>query len=180
MFLMRQLIPILLFTALMAGGANIEVAIGPVSLVWSDFFVMLSGLVLGRWKAGISVGIYLLLGISGLPFFQGGTSGMDHFTGPTMGYLAGFEMAAITIGWLSEGNDFSLVRNAVAIFVGQILIFMMGVSWLKIGGGMTWGVAIENGFLPFLTPIGIKFVLVNFVAWGLYRLGWSQVAVQDA
>ena len=75
------------FTALIAAGAYIAVPIGPVPIVLTTFFVLLSGL-LGGFRIGLySVGVYLVLGIMGLPVFAGGAGGFAVLAGPTGGYL---------------------------------------------------------------------------------------------
>ena len=60
-----------LMAALTAVGAYIQVPIGPVPIVLSTLFVLLSGLLLGsRWGLA-SMGLYLLVGAIGMPFFAG-------------------------------------------------------------------------------------------------------------
>lgn len=101
----RQL-KLMIYSALMATltavGAYIAIPIGPVPIVLQNLFIMLAGLLLGGRWALISVGVYLLAGVVGLPVFAGGTGGIGKLVGPTGGYLLGFAAAAYWIGTISE------------------------------------------------------------------------------
>src|SRR4030067_426903 len=91
-----------LMAALMAVGAYIHVPIGPVPIVLTNLFVLLSGLLLGsRWGLA-SAAIYLLVGAIGMPVFYGGKGGLAHILGPTGGYLFGFLLCACVAGFYSE------------------------------------------------------------------------------
>lgn len=152
----RFLLPAVLLTALISLGANVEVEFGPVPFILSDLFVLLAGLVLPwRWAA-TSLNAYLLLGVAGLPVFAGGESGFSYFTGPTFGYLVGFLLAAILISRLARSGPRSWLRDASATFCGQMVIFMIGVPWLKFQLELPWETAIVNGFLTFWLPILLK------------------------
>ena len=68
-----------LMAALTAVGAYLQIPIGPVPIVLSTLFVLLSGLLLGsRWGL-VSMALYLLIGAIGLPVFSGGRGGVAHF-----------------------------------------------------------------------------------------------------
>ena len=167
----------LLFTLLIGAGANVEVDLGPVPFILSDFFVLLAGLVLGGRWAAVSVATYLLLGLMGLPIFAGGEAGFTYFSGATGGYLVGFLLAAFVVGIISHSGQTSLKRDVVATLSGQAIIFALGVPWLKFYMGFTWEIAISNGFLPFLVPIAIKFVAVMLLArllrqFPIFKPGW--------
>ncbi|MCP4718315.1 MAG: biotin transporter BioY, partial [Desulfobacteraceae bacterium] len=79
-----------LFVALIAMGAFIAIPIGPVPIVLQNMFVLLAGIILGPVWGLACVGIYLLIGLAGLPVFAGGTSGIGKLFGPTGGYLIAY------------------------------------------------------------------------------------------
>ena len=68
-------------------------------MTMQTFVVLLIGVCFG-WKLGGTIIIfYLLEGLMGLPVFSGTPekgSGIIYFVGPTMGYLLGFVVAALT------------------------------------------------------------------------------------
>lgn len=139
-----------LLAALTAVGAYIAIPIGPVPIVLSNMFVMISGLLLGKKWAPASVGIYLLLGIIGLPVFSGGASGPAVFAGPTGGFLIGFPISAFLIALICGSEENSLIRDILAILVGIIVVYLIGVPWLKINLDMEWPRAFKAGMTPFI------------------------------
>ncbi len=146
--------------SLMAGltsvGAYIAVPIGPVPIVLSTLFVLLSGLLLGsRWGA-ISMGLYLFIGAIGIPVFSGGRGGLAHFFGPTGGYLFGYVLAAWVTGLISERSRRSPALQIVAVFAGSVAIYSIGVPWLKMTLNLSWPKAILAGMIPFLIGDGVK------------------------
>jgi len=152
-----------LMAALIAVGAFIAVPVGPVPIVLQNLFVMLAGLLLGPKWGLASVGIYLLAGICGLPVFSGGGAGLGHFFGPTGGYLIGYLPAVFLIGFTSEKNESMLLR-IVALIAGAALVYLFGVSWLKIATGMSVAKAMAVGMVPFLIGDAIKIVAALFIA----------------
>ena len=79
---LRMMVYAALFAALLAVGAFLSIPIGPVPIVLQNFFVLLTGLLLGSRWAAASVAVYLLAGACGLPVFAGGTGGLGHLIGP--------------------------------------------------------------------------------------------------
>ena len=139
-----------IMATLMAIGAYIAIPIGPVPIVLQNLFVMVAALLLGRKWGCISVCVYLLAGAVGLPVFAGGTGGLGKFIGPTGGYLIGFAIAAFIIGAISEKGEGKLLFDIIGMIIGTIVIYAIGVSWLKVVTGMTFTKAIAVGMLPFL------------------------------
>jgi len=139
-----------LFAALTAVGAFIAIPIGPVPIVLQNFFVMLMGLMLGPKWGLAGMGVYLLAGLFGLPVFAGGTAGIARFLGPTGGYLVGYLPSVALIGWLSRRGGQRRVTDALALAAGTLVLYLCGVSWLKIVAGLGWSKALAVGMIPFL------------------------------
>lgn len=152
-----------LMAALIAVGAFIAVPVGPVPIVLQNLFVMLAGLLLGsRWGLA-SVAVYILAGICGLPVFSGGGAGLGHIFGPTGGYLLGYLPAVFLIGIISEKYT-SIFLHFTALLAGAALVYLCGVSWLKVVTGMSVGKAMTVGMFPFLVGDAIKIVAAVFIA----------------
>jgi biotin transport system substrate-specific component len=145
-----------LLAALTAAGAYIAVPIGPVPIVLQNFFIMLSGLLLGsRWGfAGVAV--YLLSGALGLPVFSGGTGGIARFAGPTGGYLIAYLPAVFVIGFISEKGKNKIAYDVTAMICGAVIVYIFGVTWLKILTKMSLGKALAVGMYPFLIGDALK------------------------
>ena len=147
-----------LFAALIAGGTFIAIPIGPVPIVLQNFFVVLSGLVLGPLLGTAAVGLYLLAGLLGAPVFAGFTSGLVRLAGPTGGFLAGYLLAALITGLIAGRPGMiisgrahnSLKRLIAAVAAGFLVVYVPGILWLKIVTELDWNRAFLAGLFPFI------------------------------
>lgn len=151
-----------LFTALIAAGAFIKITLPtepvPMHFTLQWFFVLLAGLLLSKKLAGTSVGVYLLLGLSGVPIFASG-GGLSYLLRPTFGYLLGFAIAAYVMAMLCE--SFPVLSSARLLFVSVIGLFIyygVGVLYyflvcrLLISQEVTWQILLFNCFLSTVGP----------------------------
>lgn len=145
----------------------------PVPITGQTLGVLLVGAALGSRRGSLSVVLYLIEGGFGLPFFAGGGSGWAAISGPTGGYLVGFIFAAYAVGWLAErGWDKRFLTAAMAMFVGEILIYAFGVSRLA------YFVGVENalpfGLFPFIPGDAIKLALAALALPSTWKLVGSR------
>ncbi len=143
----------------------------PVPITLQTLGVLLSGVLLGRNWALITIVIYLALGTAGLPWFTGWGSGTAHLAGPTGGYLIGFGLAALFVGHFTD--KFVKARRFSALFglmtiASLILIYVPGVIWLKLAlGSVTWGEALNMGAWPFIAGDMVKVLLASGLGFAL-------------
>ncbi len=139
---------IITFAFLIAIGAQIEIPHQPVPYTMQTFFVLLAGALLGARNGAISMGVYLGIGLAGLPVFSGAGFGLMKILGPTGGYLLSFPIAALVIGWVVEKQK-GFAWTIAAMTIGLLIIFTFGTLQLKIVTGMDWMTALGSGFLIF-------------------------------
>lgn len=153
---LRWMVLASLMAALTAVGAYIHVPIGPVPIVLSTLFVLLSGLLLGsRWGLA-SMCLYLLVGAIGMPVFAGGKGGIAHFLGPTGGYLLGYVLASWLTGFIAERSRGILILEILSVLIGSLAIYTLGVPWLKMVTQMSWTKTFMVGMVPFLIGDAVK------------------------
>jgi biotin transport system substrate-specific component len=155
-----------LFAALISIGAFIAIPVGPVPIVLQNLFALLSGLILGPVLGTAAVGLYLLAGILNFPVFAGGVGGIARFAGPTGGYLIGYLLAALTAGLVAGRlkDKTPVLRLIVAVIAGLLVVYIPGVTWLKISRNLDWTRALLMGFTPFIIGDilkGITAVLIS-------------------
>jgi biotin transport system substrate-specific component len=138
----------------------------PVPLTLQTFAVLLSAAALGSLRGALAMLVYALVGMAGVPWFAQGSSG---FTAPSFGYIVGFIIAALVVGRIAErGATRTAVRSAGLMIVGNLVIYAVGVTWLKFAIGADWATAIALGATPFLIGDAIKIA----AAAGLLPLTW--------
>ena len=124
---LKNMILCALFAALIAVGAFIKIP-GPfVPFTLQYLFTMLSGLLLGSKLGLVSVGVYILLGLAGLPVFtQGG--GIGYVLQPSFGYIIGFALGAFITGRIAEKKDRpGLGRLLAAGLAGLGVVYLLGM-----------------------------------------------------
>jgi biotin transport system substrate-specific component len=149
----------------------IPLPFSPVPITAQSFAVLLAGITLGSKRGSLCLLTYLCEGLVGLPVFAGGNSGIVYALGPTGGYLLGFLAAAYLTGLLAErGWDRRLRSNLLAMLLGNVAIYALGLPWLAVFVGVEKVLAL--GLLPYipgdLIKIGIAGALLP-VAWQFTR-----------
>ena len=155
-----------LMAALTAVGAYVALPVGPVPIILATVFVLLAGMLLGSRTGATSMGVYLALGLMGLPVFSLGRGGIAHFMGPTGGYLIGYVLAAYVAGFIAERAGGTLFGDILAATLGTAAIFALGLPWLRFHPtlNLEWGGTLAFGMLPYLPGAVIKVALAVTLA----------------
>ncbi len=162
-------------TGLMAQ-IRIPLPLTPVPITGQTFAVLLSGILLGRNWGGISMAVYATLGAIGIPWFAGFGGGPAILFGPTGGYIFGFILAALFIGYISD--RFIKSRNFIPmlllmLFANFILIHGTGLIQLSVwlnfvkGSSPTFYEILAMGTLPFMVGGLIKVIAAAAVTQGI-------------
>ena len=155
---------------LLAVSAQFKIPLYPVPVTGQTLVVLLIGMTYGPRLGGITMAAYLFEGALGLPVFAGGAAGAAVLMGPTGGYLFGFLLAGVSMGYLAErGMGRTVVSTISAMVIGNFVIYLCGAFWLANFIGFSQ--AIAAGVLPFLYGDALKLV----VAAGLMPLAWRAV-----
>jgi biotin transport system substrate-specific component len=138
----------------------------PIPISLQTFTVLLAGAALGPIRGGLSMGLYLVAGVVGVPWFSEQRSGFDF---PSFGYIVGFVLAGVLVGWLARrGMDRSVPGTIAIMAAGNLVIYALGVSWLAASLGVDLPKALELGLWPFLIGDALKIAL----AAGLLPAAW--------
>lgn len=162
------------FIAVAALLPSITVAGMAVPITLQTFAVLLAGVVLGARRGALAVGLYLAVGLAGLPVFAQGTGGLAVVAGPSFGYLIAFPLAAALAGYvatlarrvrpgLRPAALFGAAMTGSLVFIHPIGIAVMG--WRL---GLAPGAAIRLG-ATFLPGDVLKNLLVAVVAAAVFR-----------
>ena len=92
-------------TALMAAAlcvlGPLSVPIGAIPISLSNFVICLTAWLLGPKFGTLSVAVYLLIGLVGVPVFSGYGAGVAKLAGPTGGYLVGYLLLVLAVPCLA-------------------------------------------------------------------------------
>lgn len=155
--------------ALTAVLAQVAVPLYPVPITGQTLAVLLVGATLGAARGALSLALYALLGIVGLPVFSDFAGGAHVVLGPTGGYILGFIASAALVGWLSERAWERQVLKALATFAaGTLVVFAVGLPWLAVALQLDLAATLQGGLWPFLIGGAIKAA----IAAGLLPLAW--------
>ena len=161
-----------LFVAL-AAQIKITLPFTPVPITGQTLGVLLTGAVLGSRRGALALLLYLFEGAVGLPVFSPSVvlpPGLGRLIGPTGGYLLAYPLAAGLVGLLAErGWDRKLPLAALAMLLGNLVIYAFGVAWLAwfVGSLQT---ALFQGMLPFIPGDLFKIALGAAALPGVWTL----------
>lgn len=161
----RETLLVLGFALALAVASRIVLPLGftPVPVTAQTFVVLVGGVLLGSRRAGGGGLAYLALGVAGVPWFATG--------GATLGYIAGFALAALLVGRAAEAGRLERRGSALAVMAGaHAAIYLLGVTWLALFLGVGPVVALTLGVVPFLIGDGIKVVVAAAIAPSLVRI----------
>jgi biotin transport system substrate-specific component len=156
--------------------ARIPLPWTPVPITGQTFAVLLAAVLLGSWWGGASVAIYIGLGIAGVPWFNGWAGGIAIIAGPTGGYLIGFILAALFLGYFVDKNAKARSFRSLLglmLFADFVLVFGPGLIqlhlWSNLAGQGTIGFyqLLTMGLLPFIAGDVVKVVAAAGAAWAL-------------
>ncbi|MFT5743006.1 MAG: biotin transport system substrate-specific component [Paracoccaceae bacterium] len=158
----KQVAMVVLGIAILAVAAKIKVPMWPVPVTMGTFAVLSIGAAYGTRLGLVTIIGYMLIGALGFDVFAGSSAqaaGITYMMGGTGGYLVGYVLATVALGALARaGWDRSAGKMALAMLIGNALIYIPGLVWL--GQLYGWDQPILAwGLKPFLIGDAIKLAL---------------------
>ncbi|MEU0048538.1 biotin transporter BioY [Streptomyces sp. NPDC006184] len=164
--------------ALVLGGAaltglaaqlSVQVPGSPVPVTGQTFAALLVGTTLGARRGFLSLALYAVAGVAGVPWFAGGASGTGLVS---FGYVLGMLLASALVGALARrGADRSPLRTAGTMILGEAVIYAVGVPYLALAAHLSASQAVAAGLTPFLLGDALKAAL----AMGALPTAWKLV-----
>ncbi len=166
----KDLVLTSLFTALMIAGAFIRIPFPLLPVTLQAMIAAITGLTIGPRLGALSVIIYTILGLTGIPVFaQGG--GITYIFNPSFGFILGFIAGAYVIGKLSQrSGGSSMAGNIKAALTGLFVIYIIGMIYMLIiirfytGNTQVglWYIFTSN--IPYIIKDVILFTVASIVA----------------
>ncbi|WP_299614105.1 biotin transporter BioY [uncultured Tateyamaria sp.] len=169
----KQVVLLVLGIALLAVAAKIKVPMWPVPITMGTFAVLTIGAAYGARLGLVTILGYMIIGALGFDVFASSSAeayGLTYMMGGTGGYLVGYVLATVALGALAQrGWDRSVVWMALAMLIGNALIYLPGLAWL--GQLYGWDQPIlQWGLTPFLIGDVLKLALAALILPAAWKL----------
>lgn len=170
---LKQAALVVVGIAILAICAKIRVPMWPVPITMGTFGVLALGAAYGARLGLVTILGYMVIGVLGFDVFAGSSAesnGIAYMMGGTGGYLVGYVLATAVLGVLAaRGWDRSFGWMALALLIGNVAIYVPGLTWL--GTLYGWDKPIlEWGLTPFLVGDVIKLALAAMLLPTLWKL----------
>ena len=172
---LKQAALVVLGIAALAVAAKVKVPMwpSPVPITLGTFAVLTIGAAYGARLGLVTILGYMLIGALGYDVFASSSAeknGLAYMMGGTGGYLLGYVLATVALGWAAQrGWDRSVPKMAGAMLIGNALIYVPGVLWLhQFTTG--WAQTLDWGLTPYLIGDAMKLALAALLlpaAWAL-------------
>ena len=152
-----------IFVALIAICSWISIPM-TIPFTLQTFAVCLATALLGTKRGTVTVLVYILLGLVGVPVFSGFKGGVSALMGPTGGYIIGFIFTAIIVGIITSKFGKGIPVLAIAMVLGILVCYAFGTIWfiyvytntkepVSVMTALSWCV------IPYLIPDAVKIAI---------------------
>ncbi len=124
--------------------------------------VLLSAGCLGFKCGTMSQIIYVLLGAIGVPVFAGFSGGFHVIAGPTGGYIIGYILCAMVVGFVSSRTKsvWALLGSMIA---GVLVCYIFGTIWYIHLMNISFVAGLAQCMVPFLPGDALKIAAALFL-----------------
>ena len=137
----------------------LPIPISPVAISLGTLAIYFVLTVLGLKLGTVSVIVYILLGLAGLPVFTGFTSGPGKLFGPTGGYFIGYLFMALICGFFIDRWSDKFLPSFLGMVLGTAVLYLFGSLWLAYQASYTLPQAFMAGVVPYIPGDLIKLIL---------------------
>ena len=166
---LRRMVSIALMAVLICLCAWLTVPFA-VPFTMQTFGVFAALLLLGGGDGTVAVGLYLLLGLIGLPVFSGFSGGPGHLLGTTGGYLVGFLFTGLAHMALEKRTARCKPVPRVALYFAEhVLCYLVGTLWFVAvmgsrGAPTGFVAALGLCVAPYILPDLLKIALADLIS----------------
>lgn len=150
-----------------AAQVAVHTPLTPVPFTLQTFAALLVGASLGSVRGLLSLSLYLLAGLVGVPWFAGATAGY----GVSVGYVVGFTLAAGVVGALARrGGDRRVLPTVALMAAGTAVTYVIGATWLALALDLSPARAWQLGVQPFLVGDALKAAVAALLLPGAWAV----------
>jgi biotin transport system substrate-specific component len=169
----KQVAMVVLGIAVLAIAAKIKIPMWPVPITMGTFAVLTIGAAYGPMLGLTTILGYMIIGALGFDVFAGSSAeayGLTYMMGGTGGYLVGYVLATLALGYAARaGWDRSMGKMALAMLLGNVIIYLPGVAWLGVLYGFDQPI-LQWGLTPFLIGDAVKLGLAALLLPAIWKM----------
>ena len=165
-----------LMAAVMCVLGPLTVPIGAVPISLANFVICLTAWLLGPKFGTLSVAVYLLIGLVGVPVFSGYGAGIAKLAGRTGGYLLGYLLLAFIGGLFIEKSNGQPVVSGIGLVLGDAACYVLGTAWFVFQMQCELSYALSVCVYPFIA-LDLAKIVVSCVVGALLRKRLEQAGV---
>lgn len=159
---------IAVFVAVITVCSWISIPVGPVPVTLQTFAIFTTGGLLGTKRSLITIFIYIMLGMVGVPVFTQFKAGPNVLAGPTGGYVIGFIFTVIIIGTLTKivSKSNKTLKNAViflSMILGDIICFAIGTVHFMFIVKVDLVSSLTICVIPYIIPDLVKMIIAIMI-----------------
>ena len=165
----KSMIKIALMTSIMCVIApfTLPLPFTPIPISMANLIIYISCCILGTKKGTMSLILYLLIGVFGLPVFSGFSGGLSKLAGPTGGYILGFIFCAVLTGLFVDKFEDKIYMYPVGMILGTIICYVFGTAWLAFQLKLGFAQAMFMGVIPYLLGDILKIAVSTILGYTL-------------
>ena len=141
-----------------------QIPISPVPISLCSMGIYFVLYLLGLKLGTISVLLYVLLGVAGLPVFTNFSGGLGKLLGPTGGYIIGYIFLAVICGFFLQKFPGNLLLHILGFILGTLVLYLFGTLWLQFQAHLTFPQALMAGVIPYIPGDIVKLILALTIA----------------
>lgn len=162
-----------IFALAVAAKIKLPIPPSPVPVTMGTFAVLTIGAAYGPRLGLVTIFGYMLIGALGFDVFANSSAeanGLTYMMGGTGGYLVGYVLATLVMGYFARiGWDRNVLKMGASMLIGNALIYIPGILWLA--ALYTWDKPILAwGLTPFLIGDAMKLALAALIVPALWKL----------
>ena len=143
-----------------------------IPFTMQTFAVFLALFMLGGKYGTLSIAVYILLGITGLPVFHNFTGGIGILMGSTGGFILGFILCGAVYLLMTRPISKKPFFKLISAFAGLVICYITGTLWFVFTSsqGAGFGTALLTCVVPFIVPDAVKILLAYFISQRLNKV----------
>ncbi len=170
--LATSLFIVVLGSILLALSAKVQVLF-PIPFTLQSMAVAGLAAAFGARIGVATVALYILEGVAGIPVFAGAVAGPLYIMGPTGGFILGWLLMALVIGYAADkGASKSFPKLFGWMIVGDAISFILGFAWLvALSANVAWldqSNVVASAFQKAVQP---------FIVWDLLKMAFAALTI---